>query len=264
VIRPGYTFGDTEVAARRLELVADVFDAASRAFLVEAVPAPPDVALDLGCGPGRSTRLVAEATGARQCIGLDTSAAFLALARARRSAGGQPGLEFVEHDATVLPLPGAPAQLVYCRLLLAHLPAVETTIAAWATQLTPGGRLALDEVEWIDAPHPALRRYEEMVVGLVASRGGPMYAGPAIAALAGDDRWGPRSSEVRVVPVPLPTAARMYAMNLATWGGDPWVRSEYGADVVEQLARQLDELAEGTARATVEWGLRQAVFERTS
>jgi len=258
VPRPSYTFGDTELAARRLELVATVFEDASRAFLAGAVSSPPGTALDLGCGPGCSTRLVSEVTGARRCIGLDTSAAFLR----RAAASAPPGCEFVEHDATVLPLPAAPADLVYCRLLLAHLPDIEGTVAAWAGQLAPRGVLVLDEVEWIDAPHPVLRTYEDMVVSLVASQGGPMYAGPAIARLTGGAGWGPASSEVRVVPVPVTTAARMYAMNLATWGEDPWVLAEHGRDTVQRLARDLEALAEGPSGGPVEWGLRQAVFER--
>ena len=52
----------------------------------------------------------------------------------------------------------------------------------------------------------------------------------------------------------------MYAMNLATWSGDPWVVAEHGRDTVERLARGLAALAEGGDRGVVDWGLRQAVF----
>jgi hypothetical protein len=58
----GYAFGDTSLAARRLALLADVFEPPSRAFLeqfagpVSSGAEPLDLAVDLGGGPGHSTR----------------------------------------------------------------------------------------------------------------------------------------------------------------------------------------------------------------
>jgi trans-aconitate methyltransferase len=72
-----YTFGDSEIATRRLEIVAAVFESPTRTFLAEDVgQLRADLALDLGCGPGHTTRLVAEMTGAVRTIGLDASASF--------------------------------------------------------------------------------------------------------------------------------------------------------------------------------------------
>ena len=66
-----YAFGDTQLARERLDLVADVFAAPSATFLREQVDFRPGLALDLGCGPGRTTRLVADVTGAAKVVGLD-------------------------------------------------------------------------------------------------------------------------------------------------------------------------------------------------
>jgi len=46
-----YSFGDSEIAAERLALLARVFDPALRAFLERVAPRHPRLALDLGCGP---------------------------------------------------------------------------------------------------------------------------------------------------------------------------------------------------------------------
>lgn len=257
---PSYTFGDTPLAAERLRLVARVFAEPSRAFLAEAVAVPPRVALDLGCGPGLTTRLIAEVTGAARTIGLDVSAAFLELAE----LDAPPGLEFARHDATELPLPEAPVDLVYCRLLLAHLPDPEATVVAWASQLTPGGRLLVDEVEWIDTTHPVLSAYEQTVVGLVASRGAPMYAGPVVDELREGSGWQQRSSVVRVVPVATCAAARMYSMNLATWRDDPYIRAQHSPDRIARLAHDLGQLAESSDTGEITWGIRQVVYERTA
>ncbi len=57
-----YLFQDTDLAARRLAVLAEVFAPASRAFLLDVVQSRPELALDLGCGPGYTTRLLAEVT----------------------------------------------------------------------------------------------------------------------------------------------------------------------------------------------------------
>lgn len=257
--RPSYTFGDTPLAADRLRLVAEVFAEPSRAFLTEAVAARPRTALDLGCGPGVTTRLVAEVTGAQRTIGLDTSAAFLELA----AIDAPPGVEFAVHDATELPLPEAPVDLVYCRLLLAHLPHPGAVVAAWASQLAPGGRLLVDEVQWIETTHPMLATYEEAVGGLVASRGAPMYAGPIVDGIREGSGWQQRSSVVRSVRVATAAAARMFSMNLTTWRDDPHIRAQYSPDAIERLEYDLGVLTESSDTSDISWGIRQVAYERT-
>ena len=50
-----YAFGDTDLAARRLALLAETFAESSRAFMREAAGGRLRMAADLGCGPGYST-----------------------------------------------------------------------------------------------------------------------------------------------------------------------------------------------------------------
>src|SRR3954451_13842826 len=106
--RPTYTFGDTPLAIERLRMLAEVFEPASRAFLEDTVTTPPRRALDLGCGPGASTRLLASVTGAAATVGLDASPSFVAAA----SVAAPAGVEFACRDVTDLPWPFAPADLV--------------------------------------------------------------------------------------------------------------------------------------------------------
>ncbi|MBV8692166.1 MAG: class I SAM-dependent methyltransferase [Actinobacteria bacterium] len=264
--RGSYTFGDSDLAAERLALVAEVFDAPSRRFLGEARAAlteSPSLAVDLGCGPGRTTRLVAELTGAARTVGIDASASFLA--EATRLSGGD-GIEFVEHDVTSVPFPVGPADLVYCRLLLAHLPEPAAIVDRWMTQVRPGGVLAVDEVEFIDTPHPVLARYEELVVALVASRGALMYAGPVIDAMPDGDGWQREATTLIEHLVPVALAARMYGMNFRTWRDDPAITANCSQEDLDQLAADLAELAAPEAHGgdpPVRWGLRQALIRRT-
>jgi hypothetical protein len=55
-----YLFGDGDAAARRLELLARLFDAPTRAFVRQAGAGRRGLAFDLGCGPGFTTHLLAD------------------------------------------------------------------------------------------------------------------------------------------------------------------------------------------------------------
>lgn len=259
----GYTFGDDDAALARLALVSARFDPSSHAFLTRLVPPTPKLVVDLGCGPGHTTTVLARATGARSVIGLDTSEGFLAAARAGH---GGPRVRYRRHDVTRLPLPVTEApDLLYCRLLLAHLPDPVATLGRWATQLAPGGVLALDELEFIAPVHPVLADYEEVVVWRVGTTGGLMYAGPLLASAPPPAGCDPVDTTVVEVPVPAPAAAAMFRLNLRVWGHDPAVLSRFGAARIERLAAALDELAaEGTDGDAdcARWGLRQLAYRR--
>jgi trans-aconitate 2-methyltransferase len=172
----GYAFGDSAPAARRLDLLADLFEPASRPFLARFADRPLGLAVDLGCGTGHTTRLLASVLGPRRALGLDQSASFVALA----AAVAPPGVEFAVHDVTRAPFPCPPADLLSCRLLLSHLPDPPATLATWATQLAPGGLLLVDEVERIHTADPALRGYLDTAAALLASRGQTLEIGPVL------------------------------------------------------------------------------------
>ncbi|MFL6243510.1 MAG: class I SAM-dependent methyltransferase [Acidimicrobiia bacterium] len=254
-----YVFGDTDAAARRLDVVAEYWASPSTKFLREDVPSGPRLALDLGCGPGYTTRLVAAETGAMRTVGLDTSDAFLDRAR----TGAPAGVEFVHHDVMELPLPSAPADLLYCRLLLSHIPRPDRVVRAWMSQLAPGGVLALDEVAWISTSEPVLSRYLEILEDLLAVRGSALAAGPVVDGLDAGSDARKRSSLERTHPVPAAVAAEMFTLNLVTWREEPYVRDAHRIEELDDLDAQLREITRRPGRATITWGMRQVTFERT-
>lgn len=198
-----YTFGDGEPAIRRLALVADAYEPVSREFLQHHAPGAPRVAVDLGCGPGFSTRLIASTCRPGVLIGLDSSEPFLQAARSI-----EPRARFKQHDVTRVPLPHAPADLIHARLVLAHLPDPPATLERWRQQLTPTGVLLSEELEDIKAPAGPLRDYDEMSAAIVQRGGGVMYAGPLLAAGAGC---------CVAVTVGAAVAARIYMFNVRLW-----------------------------------------------
>jgi trans-aconitate 2-methyltransferase len=256
----GYAFGDSAPAARRLALLADVFEPPSRELLKRFAGMPLDLAVDLGCGPGHTTRLVSSVTGARRTLGLDQSEAFVALA----AAGAPPGVSFAVHDVTVVPFPAGPAGLVYGRFLLSHLPDPAAALAAWATQLAPGGLLLVEEVERIHTAQPALRRYLDTAAALLAGRGHTLEIGAALHRLPDPPGLVRRLDRVAPLAPPAALAASMFAQNLAVWRGDAAGSGvATGADL-DRLAADLAAVAAGTADGTIAWELRQLAFERAA
>lgn len=263
-----YAFRDGDDATERLAMVARLFATPSRDFVTAAVadlPAPPQLAVDLGCGPGNTTALLEQVTGAAQVVGLDASEEFLAVARSH--AGERSS--YARHDLRRLPWPpvalgpGAGPDLAYGRLVLAHLPDPADLALAWLGQLAPGGRLLLDELEWIRTDDPVLHHYLELVTALVAAHGTDMFAGPLVAALDPGATGRVVSSKVRRWPVAVVDAAAMFALNLSVWRSDPAVAELVaGPTELDRLARDLRRVAEHGARGQIRWGLRQVVLER--
>lgn len=249
-----YAFGDTEIAAARLRLAANVFQP-EMVRLIERAPSRPGLAYDLGCGPGHTTRIVAGTARPGRTVGLDTSTRFIEMARAQPMAG----VEYLEHDVTLPPFPCGPADLLFSHFLLSHLPDPRTALTAWISQLRPAGLLLLDEVSDIWTTHPVFMRYLEMVERVVDAAGGQLYAGKTMERAVADSAADIVSSELVEHPVSTAQAAAMFRLNLAVWGETPAAQASFPAGSVAEIAGELDGLAVSQSQHDVVWGMRQVI-----
>jgi SAM-dependent methyltransferase len=253
-----YTFGDNDVAAERLRLLADAFAPSSRAFLSRLGREPARIAVDLGCGLGYTTALLASAVRAPITVGLDASSRFIERARAHGPC--RAALTFAVHDITRLPFPAPPADLLYGRFIATHLAGASAVVDAWAAGAAPRARLALEEVATLDADDPALRRYYALVETLQAAHGQRTSPGRELASRSPDSPWQLERADETPVALPAAIAARLHALNLRTWRHDPAMISVPDLD---DLAQSLEALATGTRSAPpVRWLLSQLVLRR--
>lgn len=102
------------------------------------------VLLDVGCGQGKSFRLLHEAFQPQRMIGLDADPRSLELSHSEAERG-QLNLELIAGDCADIPLPDASVDLVFCHQTFHHLVEQERALAEFWRVLKPGGRLLFAE-----------------------------------------------------------------------------------------------------------------------
>jgi ubiquinone/menaquinone biosynthesis C-methylase UbiE len=109
------------------------------AQMATELPAGARLVVDLGCGPGNSTKHLQDAVRGK-VIGIDPAPAMLARARLR-----DPRLALVRGDASAIPLRDGSVDAVALHSVLYLLPDRETALREIARVLRPGGRALLLE-----------------------------------------------------------------------------------------------------------------------
>jgi ubiquinone/menaquinone biosynthesis C-methylase UbiE len=124
--------------ARVLELrAADPQQRRMREAYLSEIAFPPNArVLDVGCGTGAVTRVLAEWAGVGQVVGIDPSPSFLE--KARELASGHPNLAFEQADGRQLPFEVDSFDLTLC-----HVPSPERALAEAFRVLRRGGWLAV-------------------------------------------------------------------------------------------------------------------------
>jgi trans-aconitate 2-methyltransferase len=241
---PHYTFGDGPIAADRLALLAAVFEPSSARLLRLLGYLQPRQAVDLGCGPGWSTRLLRTVLAPAHTLGLEQSAEQVARARAL----APPGVAYQVHDVTTVPFPGEPPDLLYSRFLLTHLRDPHEVIAAWGRAAADRAVLVLEETADMVSDHPAFARYYQLVDALQAAYGQHLRVGAALRAPFGGG-WTSEVDLLAPLVLPAPQMARLHALNLASWRDDPHARATFDAAELDQLSARLTAIAAGQEAA---------------
>jgi len=146
--------------------------------LVAAIPGGGARAVvDLGCGPGNSTEVLAGRFPDAEVSGLDSSAEMIAAAKQRL-----PGLRFGVAEITAWDAPG-PFDVLLANAVLQWVPDHAALLPRLVGRLAPGGSLAVQMPDNLD--EPAHRLMREVAAGgswagkLAAAAGAPTGMGSA-------------------------------------------------------------------------------------
>lgn len=143
--------------------------------------------LDVGCGTGAVTRILAERVFPGRVVGLDLSGDRLSVAREIAKEQGVSNVEYRQADVRDLDPKEKRFDLVYSRCLFQYLPgqAALDTLEAMKRMAIPGGRVAVADIDgnhlyryptddaWEEAVERLLRGVEE--IGFDAFVGRKLY-----------------------------------------------------------------------------------------
>lgn len=107
------------------------------AYLAEVEFPPSAQVLEVGCGTGAVTRLLARRPGVAEAIGVDPSSVFVA--KAGELAAGLDNASFEEGDGRALRFGDGGFDVVVCHTVLCHVPEPERVLTEALRVLRPGG-----------------------------------------------------------------------------------------------------------------------------
>jgi SAM-dependent methyltransferase len=134
--------------------------------------------IDLGCGPGGVTELMAARAGPTgSVIGIDADHVFLEHARRHAKARGLSQMQYTAGDAYRTGLPAGSFDLVHSRFVASTVGDPEILLNEAVRLARPGGIVAFQEPDMAGLqcypPHPAWTRLCEMLAAIFPSVGGP-------------------------------------------------------------------------------------------
>jgi SAM-dependent methyltransferase len=144
----GMSYTIDEQNLERQRLLARAIEPFTNRLLDAIQLRPGSRCLDLGCGIGGTTGLIADRIGPRgECVGIDQNAALIEVARGGFS--GDPRIVFRAADASRLPFVDGEFDFVFTRYLLVHLKEPASLLREMVRVARKGGVVAAQEPDML-------------------------------------------------------------------------------------------------------------------
>lgn len=249
-----YTFGHTVNAAERLRRIAEFFNPLAINFIHENLLKNYSRVVDLGCGPGYTTDMLAKATGATGIFGIDISDYFIELGKKK-----YPDYNFIQGDVTNLDA-SSKYDMMYCRFLLSHLKDIPMLFKNWITVLNPGGIICIDELEAIFTEIPVFNRYLEINNALIHSQGAELFIGKHLDNYLNGYKIQINQSDI--IPVPDSIAAGWFYPNtIGIWKTEEFVQNFAGKDEREAISKELLNIHNKQVKASnITWKMKRIIL----
>ena len=257
-----YVFAGKKTAAERLEKINKLFFPITKTFLQSQSHVSKKIIslVDLGCGPGYTTRALSSIINADRYIGLDNSKYFIN--QAMELSRDFPRITYKLHDVTSVPLPIKKADIIYLRFLLTHMPDPKRSVLEWSTHLNNGGLLLIEETEGIKTELSIFEDYMEISNALLKANGNVLYIGKMLDELKYGGKLKKKYSDVAKVSASTKQAAEIFLFNIPSWKNSEFIKDNY-YDCVWEIEAELKEIVEvNDDRKTIEWEIRQIVLEK--
>jgi SAM-dependent methyltransferase len=259
-----YVIAGGHVGRERLRVLSRVMAPTTHALLARVGVAPDARCLDVGCGGGDVTVVLAAMVPDGSVVGVDFDPVKIAAAREEAAARGVANVEYREADLAAVTSGDERFDLIYVRFVLSHLTDPAGALRGLVGCLAPGGALVAEDIDIDGAlcwpPSPAFDQARALYAATVRSRGADPQLGLRLPALLLDAGLADVDVEV-VQPAALwgdakriqlltleATADSMVAAGLAT--------SDEIAGIASELAAYIDrpDTLASTARTIQSWG----------
>jgi ubiquinone/menaquinone biosynthesis C-methylase UbiE len=180
----GYVLGNLDTEIARLEIQSAFFEPLTRRTLAKTEIKKGMRCLDVGCGAGSVTRVLAELVGRKgQVVGTDVDERYLEYCRNYRP---QPNVSFMQDDISNSSLARESFDAIYSRFMFVHLKDARKAVHSMKQLVKKGGMIIIEELDhspdsWLCYPeNQSVKILRDIYVALVKKAGGDPFAGRKI------------------------------------------------------------------------------------
>jgi ubiquinone/menaquinone biosynthesis C-methylase UbiE len=190
----GYILGNRSSEIKRLEVQAALFEPLTRQTLLNAGLKKGMSCIDIGCGSGSVSRLMAKMVGKTgRVVGIDIDDRYLQYC-SRLNIASKQNIEFVRHDISKSRLDSKEDfDIVYARFVFQHLRDRREAVRSMKQMIKKGGAVVIQDLDhapgsWLCYPeNKAFNTLRKIYVTLIRKAGGDPLAGRKLYKLLIDE-----------------------------------------------------------------------------